>query len=329
MYFSLNSGGMMKNLFVLPVLFVIVFGFAAPAFSECSTALNALVCGKWESGSIDASVWQSVGAPPPTIENTGYNSNYSVDLNGDSWCQSGFFSKDAFSVQSCLIVEFAMKGSQTTFSSCMGIKGGLTLEDKVAGYYCNQNSEPPGLYQYLAYIHLDPRSGEEKVRYIVGDDSFEEDYPDDDWHLYKIEILLDDTINFYRDGQLKYSTVIDRSELVTARFQSEGRSCHGTMLIDNILVSNCSSNCPTQTDLENEFQSGYSAGYAAGLAAAGGDVGDGNGSSEECGYVTYDFLTPTIHFPCLTIGSESYWLDLGVVGGSDPFTFKLNAAGEN
>jgi hypothetical protein len=43
---------------------------------------------------------------------------------------------------------------------------------------------------------------------------------------------------------------------------------------------------------------------------------------------TFDFLTTTLHIPCLNLGTTSYWLDLGLVG-SDPLLFEIKNFGDN
>jgi hypothetical protein len=43
---------------------------------------------------------------------------------------------------------------------------------------------------------------------------------------------------------------------------------------------------------------------------------------------TFDFLTNTLHIPCLNLGTTSYWLDLGLVG-YDPITFEIKNFGDN
>ena len=83
--------------------------------------------------------------------------------------------------------------------------------------------------------------------------------------------------------------------------------------MEKVITCGVSGTCD-QTELENAYQ----AGYAAGLAAA---------SANNC--TTFDFITNTLHIPCLNLGNMStYWLDMELIS-SDPIQLQLKNLGVN
>ena len=213
------------------------------------SANPSLLSEDWETGSIDETIWQKVGSPLPQISDQGRNGGYALNINGDNWCDSALYTKNDFSTDSGLLAEFALKGYPTTSTSGMGIKTGFTA-DLHYGSACNPSTEPPGYFDEIAGIYLDPQVGRKKLLYSTYDgQNFEAPYPGDDWHDYKIEIAGNGFVSFFQDGELIYTTPnpIDLLSYPTTKFQIKGRAKYGEMLADDIHISYL-----TELDTDND-----------------------------------------------------------------------------
>jgi pimeloyl-ACP methyl ester carboxylesterase len=115
---------------------------------------------------------------------------------------------------------------------------GFTEKEFTDGQYCTGEK----YYQGIAQITLN--SKEEIISYrAAGNDAYVENYPDTEWHQYKIQLRPDGIVLMYRDGQLKYtsSTPLDLSTYDLTKFQHWGQASYGPMLIDDIKISSGSS----------------------------------------------------------------------------------------
>jgi Concanavalin A-like lectin/glucanases superfamily len=88
---------------------------------------------------------------------------------------------------------------------------------------------------------------------------------------------------------------------------------------------NETSNMCSQADLDAAYNAGKQA-CIADPASCGIPVGTGG---NQCGTVTTDFLTPTVHFPCLNIGGTNYWLDLGIYSTTPTLLLNITNYGQN
>lgn len=210
----------------------------------------------WESGNISSNIWQQWGSPLPTIADTGYNSEYSFDPNGDSWCESGVHSVQTFSLENT-VLEF--DGVMTTSATYhQDLRVGFTKNTLQAG------DCPEGGYEQLAYVHI--KGGENRywVQYRLQKDTaevFEEDL-DNSWHHFSMHVQADGKVAFYRDGNLVYRTEgsIDFNEFPNQRILVYGRSYYGPVYADNITLSTYDT---TDPPVENDIIS-LDAGFAEG-----------------------------------------------------------------
>ena len=80
------------------VIFFALMILLCTGFSSRANA-NILFSEDWESGTIDYSIWEPYGTPSSTVEPAGYNSQYAIDPQGDSWCFSGLNSRQSFAIK--------------------------------------------------------------------------------------------------------------------------------------------------------------------------------------------------------------------------------------
>ena len=190
----------------------------------------------WETGTIDPIKWDVGGSPTPVIHSGGHNSNYALDHNGDSWCHSAAHTKTWFSTANGLVAEFWLKAYQCPTPGCNWsvIYGGFTEMQLTDNQYCTGEN----WYDSIAGVAV--HSGTEYISYFAADNGtvFSEDYPDYDWHKYKIEINSDGYVSFYRDDQFKGTSdaPIDLTTYSSTKFQVWGQASYGPMLIDDISI---------------------------------------------------------------------------------------------
>ena len=217
------------NLFVM--ILAIVFIFSGIAFGQ------ELFSENWETGTIDSSKWDVGGSPTPVIHSGGHNSNYALDHNGDTWCLSAAHTKTWFSTVNGLVAEFWLKPYQCPTPGCnwSNILAGFTEMQLTDNQYC------AGENWYDQIVGIQAHSGAETINYyVVGNGYiFVENYPDYNWHKYKIEINSNGYVSFYRDDQLKATsnTPINFNTYSSTKFQVWGYAYYGAMLIDDITIS--------------------------------------------------------------------------------------------
>jgi Concanavalin A-like lectin/glucanases superfamily len=84
----------------------------------------------------------------------------------------------------------------------------------------------------------------------------------------------------------------------------------------------------SQTDLDAAYQQGFNDGKQA-CESNPASCGITSAGTSQCGTVTTDFLTPTVHIPCLNVGGTNYWLDLGIYSSSPTLLLDITNYGTN
>ncbi|MFZ3047717.1 MAG: hypothetical protein WA151_17530 [Desulfatirhabdiaceae bacterium] len=260
------------------------------AISVCLASVSSaasLFSEDWETGAIDPLKWTAAGNPVPEVVTSGYSSNYSLDVNGDITCDSGVYTVDEFSTATDLKAVFWMQGTSVTNTSGMSITAGFTTADSAIG------CDAEGYFSTIASIQLISIRFGKGIYYRTNNGGFfTESYVDDNWHEYAIELLPDGTVNFYRDGVLKYAApAVSLDSYPTTRFQAVGKAAYGPMLIDTIDISTGGITCVSDfnkdgvvddLDLNDRVESDITA-FVAWMTIcwnAGLPCGDYNGDGE-------------------------------------------------
>lgn len=219
-----------KNIFVvLGVLCAVSPAFAETLFSE-----------NWEAG-INEEAWVLAGTPLPVLYSPGHESDTALDMNGDATCDSGAYTVTEFSTEQDLSAEFWLKG-RATGTTGMSINAGFTDGNAPTG-----TCSAEGYFGTLASITMTSSTLGKGILYTAGIEAFFEAYPGDEWHLFKIALLPDGVVKFYRDGELKFApeTTVDLSAYPVTRFQVKGKATSAVdpMLIDDIVLSSEGNTC--------------------------------------------------------------------------------------
>jgi hypothetical protein len=192
----------------------------------------------WETGTIDSQKWTTAGTPLPVVTTPGYEGDYALDVKGDTDCDSGVYTVDEFSTETDLKAVFWMKGNSVQNPSGMSITAGFTTGDPAIG------CESEGYFLPMASIQLSSALAKGIVYRTNSGGVFAESYIDDSWHEYAIELLPDGTVDFYRDGVLKYTApAVSIEAYPTTRFQVTGKAAYGAMPIDAIEISSQGTTC--------------------------------------------------------------------------------------
>lgn len=194
---------------------------------------DTLFSENWESG-IDPLKWETAGDPLPVIYSPGYDSAAALNVNGDSNCDSAVYTVDEFNTNADLVADFRLKGNSYGRSG-MVITAGFTTEDLPVS--CSTE----GYFTTFVRIQVTSSSVNKGILYSIANESFYEDYVDDEWHSYRIQVAQDGIVSFYRDDELKYITAnrIDLSLYPATRFQVQGKAVFEEypMLIDDVTIS--------------------------------------------------------------------------------------------
>ncbi len=204
----------------------------------------------------------SASDPAPKLDLNMGNPAPSLDVNGDSWCGDGAYSKQTFDYSNGLIIEWDMYVEDKRFEGCW-VGGDFGLSDHlpnlsnprgdgayvdadrcdtshVAGVYLQavgplcwgEDSSLTG-HAYLLFSIL-AEDGTPETYEVVGD------WADNllgDWHKYKIYIRPDGYVEFYIDGKLRWKSTkrinmaMGKLPLLAGR-----RDEYGPVRIDNVKV---------------------------------------------------------------------------------------------
>jgi hypothetical protein len=213
---------LLTTLTVVPTFFV-----ATMTFASAGTLLNE----DWETGNIEPAAWNLFGSPLPVVVTPGFNSTYSVDVNGDNACDSELRSVEAFPLRGT-VLEFDGRVTAT------GGSGQATDVGFTSGEPASGSCGAQGLKKNLLGVVLSGVSNYNVIYTFGGGGDTLQETIDDQWHHYKVEILHDGHASFYRDGDLKYTStgIVDFGAHPAREFQDKGRAVHGPILVDNIVV---------------------------------------------------------------------------------------------
>ncbi|MGD9974220.1 MAG: hypothetical protein AB7S77_14260 [Desulfatirhabdiaceae bacterium] len=204
------------------------------------SAEEILFSENWESGTVDTARWVPFGYPSPVVVESGYNSAYALNVNGDAGvCESGVYSINEFSTETETIAVFYLKSQSVTGFASMDISAGLTSGTVMPG------CETDRYFLYLANIEIVSSSLGGGIYYrTLSGGYYKENYIDDNWHKFTIRLLPDGAVYFYRDDVFKYSaSIFDLTQYPKTRFQSGGQSQYGNMLIDAIQILATDATC--------------------------------------------------------------------------------------
>ncbi|MCK4694895.1 MAG: hypothetical protein KAT74_03990 [Candidatus Cloacimonetes bacterium] len=209
------SKGLLVLLFLFPSLII-----AQTIFTE-----------DWESGLINPSIWEKWGLPLPEIASVGYNSNYSLDPNGNASYDSGVHTIQEFQLNG-MSLSFDVKITTTT----------AHYEDFRIGFTDNDhNPGPSGGYSFLVYVDLHGDENNYRVHYRLPGEIYKDSY-DGSWDHYEIKMRNNGHVEFYRDNELRYTSTsnIDYSLYNSQSIFISGRSVAGPVYADNIVLENIS-----------------------------------------------------------------------------------------
>ncbi len=282
--------------------------------------------------------WVSFGSPSPTIVSTVDGKNDVFDNNGDPNYASGAYSTQTVSLKSGSVIEgdvyldfsnlsgcwadasigLSQNENPTTSSTQAPIKG-LYWHIGAVGDACWATDEQYRRHAWFSFrILADDGTYESPTSYTISADNYT-----NSWHKAKMKILTDGRVEFYIDNSLLWTSTksIDTSVLTDKHIVLGDRSSGsaGKAYIDNILVYDEDSN-----NTGGDYQAGYDAGYAAGQASCSGD--SSAPSTTEC--ASFDFFTNSLHIPCFSSGSSSYWLDFKIIN-DNPVQLELTNVGQN
>ncbi len=85
------------------------------------------------------------------------------------------------------------------------------------------------------------------------------------------------------------------------------------------------STTPSTTNCSSEYNKGYEAGKNSCESSQSSTTIISN-STDNC--ATFDFITNTLHIPCFSAGSKSYWFDFSLTN-SNPVTLQMKKYGTN
>jgi hypothetical protein len=188
----------------------------------------------WEGG-LDSSVWKTWGSPLPYLaEGQGMGGGNAINPNGDGNAQSGLTTYERFTLQKGLTVGAWLSGDQTS-TYWQNIRISLTRLD--AKDAADNNAGDP-----ILGIGLLVETDVQKVEYSIGSENFIEPYDvteDGEYHFYSFAINDDQTVSFYKDHELKWTstTQLDFSINPDATLTIHGRSYNTMMLADNIEIT--------------------------------------------------------------------------------------------
>lgn len=215
---------------------------------------------KWDLVIFNSAGGSDNDAPPTTRSDYG-NPPPCFDNKGDSWCGNAIFSKQTFDYSNGLIIECDMWVKDARYEGCWVTPNfGIARELPGDGYYRgdgvyvdNDHCDP----KYVVSVHYpvygpacwaDPdKQGHAGIWYKMYNESGEVEsyfeFPADEgleeWHTFKIYIRPDRHVEFYRDGELVYTTHSRISmDYNNMPLVLGGRSCepYGPALHDNVKV---------------------------------------------------------------------------------------------
>lgn len=211
---------------------------------SATTLGGALFSEDWESGTIDLGIWEVWGSPSPVATWPGFNgSTFSLDVHGDGWCDSGVHTVNTYPIAGT-VLSFQGRVPQT-YTHFQNVSVGIATDDLRGG------SCPEGGYGNLAYIHIRGDQNQFVVEYAIPGEIYTEPF-DDQWHAYEMRLLENGQVEFYRDGNLVYTTTgtIDYNIYSHQRLFVAGRSQWQTpVLIDDIKLEHASPGQPTTVDM--------------------------------------------------------------------------------
>ncbi len=191
----------------------------------------------WEQG-VDGEKWVCWGQPMPRIVvGAGRNGSNALDCGGDGVGASGVLSVPAFRLADYPVIEFWAKGRQTGHA-LQWIIGQFVYGAEDA---YRKPEEWGSVANPFGFIRVGAERQSDVVTYgLFGlRPGFEEPYPDDEWHQYRIAVEPGGRIAFSRDGHHKWTSSrrIDLESYGSLPVMFGGASKGTTNLIDDIRIT--------------------------------------------------------------------------------------------
>ena len=197
--------------------------------------LAAQFAENWENG-LDAGLWKSWGSPSPVIRaGEGRNGTKGYDANGDGWYQSGSTTYRTFDLSRRPTLVFWAKGRGTSEHWQNMIVGWSSTNANGYGGSDGQPSE-------LIYVYIAPESTDHGISYVVPGAGYTEPWVnsayDEVWMEYRVSINADNTVSFYRDGVLRWTSpaVTNLARYTAQSLVADGRSYSTHQIIDDLVV---------------------------------------------------------------------------------------------
>ena len=134
------------------------------------------------------------------------------------------------------------------------------------------------------------------------------------WHGYLDEIRLYKRALTYDEIQQLYDTASLNDDRYQEGYEN-GLEAGKQLCINDPAACGIS--------IAGDYQAGYEAGFAAGQESCGEIP---NIESSKC--ANFDFFTNSLHIPCFSSGTSSYWLDLKIIN-DNPVQLELTNFGQN
>ncbi len=207
--------------------------------AEDMTRAPFTFCEDWENG-INSSKWKLHGSPSPAIDSgMGRGGGDAVDTNGDGSYGSGMVSYQNFNLSRPTSLEFWANihaRGETPTASWQIVIVGFSVSN--ASTFTSDGDQPG----WVCYIRICPETSYDHIRYVVGGETHEVDFPNGDagsYHHYALEINTNQTVSFYKDGSHVYTSTATVNTAYTSQpVHIDGRSSSTTILVDDLVIIN-------------------------------------------------------------------------------------------
>jgi len=307
----------MKKVTMVICMFLISLIFAVNAFANdlSSDDFESYTVGTFPSSGGWQLLYNGAGTPSQYVDNTHSTSGAkSLHLVGSScWSAEAYL---PISLSSRVKFETMVMIDQIVSCGCTPSVAYVTLFDPTLNTW--------GTGYGGVDFNCDGKVYAMRDHYDRSKDIFLMSYNAVKW--YHVEVVADltlKTFDVYIDGVLLKSglEMLDAGSPKGIKVVA-GHGSNPTAWFDDVKVS-IPTSC-SQTDFDTAYQAGRQA-CITNPASCGIPTSGGN----QCGTVTYNLFTPTVHYPCLNIEGTSYWLDLGIYSNSPTLLLNITNFGTN
>jgi len=191
----------------------------------------------WESAEIDSGLWELFGSPTPVISTVGHASDYSLDVNGDDFCESTAASVETFKLTPGTEVKVTLRCNKAEDEN-QRIYFGFGPESPVTE---DQDPDCAGeVFAWEVVVGFEPQYALVQS-YTLFEDGNEQWWGEPfslwgTWHQFNIFVNDDLTLTYQMDGTEFLTTFNTIDPNKTRRFIMTGRSLYGEAVIDNISI---------------------------------------------------------------------------------------------